>query len=129
MPNIYYSPEKFGLKVVAELEYSDMNYVFDTLVVWADENGVLYSARDAGCSCPTPFEDYGSIAELDRVHYSSLRDEVQASRGDGNPDFDRDRRVFLLDVKNFTGWDTNPCADCRQPALLGDYLCKACREA
>lgn len=66
--NVYYHPEKHGLKVVAEIEYSDLSYVFDTRVVWKHMlSGLLYTARDAGCSCPTPFEDYNAVSDLERV--------------------------------------------------------------
>lgn len=78
MPNPYYNPGDMGLNVVAEIEYSTGSYEFDTRVVWADADGNLYTARDAGCSCPTPFEDYAPIEKLERVDLESLRSEVHA---------------------------------------------------
>ena len=64
--NIYYAPEKFGLTPFAEFEYSDGCYQFDTRVVWKDEQGLLWTAHDSGCSCPTPFEDY-HLGNIDRL--------------------------------------------------------------
>lgn len=66
--NPYYNPENMGLETVAELEFSDGNYQFDTLVVWkhTDTNN-FYSARDSGCSCPTPFEAYDSLDKLTKL--------------------------------------------------------------
>jgi hypothetical protein len=65
MANVYYSPEDFNLAPLAELELTEPCYSFDTLVVWqhitTDE---LYWQHDAGCSCPTPFEDYASLDDL-----------------------------------------------------------------
>lgn len=56
--NIYSSPEKFGMQVVCELEDPDASYTFDTVVVWRQaDTGLLFFARDSGCSCPVPFED------------------------------------------------------------------------
>lgn len=55
--NIYYDPKAFGLSTFGEIEYSSGCYEFDTLVIWEDERGGLWWARDSGCSCPTPFED------------------------------------------------------------------------
>ena len=55
--NVYYSPEKFGLEEVGQIEWSEPDYSFDTTVVWKDEEGNFYQARDSGCSCPSPFED------------------------------------------------------------------------
>lgn len=77
-PNVYYNPEKWGLAVVAEIEYSDRDFVFDTRVVWqAVDQPVYYTARSSGCSCPTPFEEFGSLAELDRLDIKALESEVR----------------------------------------------------
>lgn len=84
MPNAYYEPEKLGLKVVAEIEYSDGCYQFDTRVVWKHvPTGNLYTARDCGCSCPTPFEDYNSLESLERFNLRELEDEIASERKDG----------------------------------------------
>ena len=64
--NIYYSPEKYGLSAFAEFEYSDGCYQFDTRVVWKDKQGQLWTARDSGCSCPTPFEGY-NLSNIDML--------------------------------------------------------------
>jgi hypothetical protein len=61
--NVYYAPEQFGLTTLDEAEHGG-SYEFDTCVVWKDSEGRLWWAQDAGCSCPTPFED---TTELDRV--------------------------------------------------------------
>ncbi len=81
--NVYETPEKYGLKVVAELEFSDLSYVFDTRVVWRhEETGILYTARDAGCSCPSPFEEYNTLADLEQLaSLDTLRDEYKADGG------------------------------------------------
>lgn len=63
-PNIYYSPDHFGLRQVAEMEWDTASYCFDTTVVWRDEDGRYYVASDAGCSCPSPFEYIKSRDEL-----------------------------------------------------------------
>ncbi len=57
--NIQDTPEKFGLTTVGTIERGG-SYEFDTFVVWLqkDTGRVLY-AQDAGCSCPTPFDDVG----------------------------------------------------------------------
>jgi hypothetical protein len=79
--NIYYSPEHFELEPVAEIDYSDGDYCFDLRVVWAHRpSGRLLTARDSGCSCPSPFEDYSTIDSLDRLDVDEL---VRESRRDG----------------------------------------------
>ncbi len=57
--NPYYDPEKSGLVKVGELDEAELSYEYNTLVVWRHEpSGRVFYARDSGCSCPTPFEDY-----------------------------------------------------------------------
>ena len=76
--NPYYEPEKMGLTKVAEIEYTDQDYQFDTRVVWRhDETGKLYTARDSGCSCPTPFEDFDSLEKLEEFSVSALECEAR----------------------------------------------------
>ena len=68
--NIYYNPEKFGLRPVGEAEFSSGGYEFDTTVVWQDvETGALYYADDSGCSCPSPFEadSRATITRIERM--------------------------------------------------------------
>ena len=58
--NVYYNPEKFGLRIVGEIEWSIPCYSFDMTVVWQHINsGQFYWASDSGCSCPSPFESHG----------------------------------------------------------------------
>jgi hypothetical protein len=63
--NIYYNPEKYGLTVVGEIEWSEPCYSFDTTVVWKDKDGIYYWASDSGCSCPSPFEELNSLDDVD----------------------------------------------------------------
>ncbi len=77
MANAYYNPGELGLEIVAEIEYSDGSHQFDTRVVWRKvETGELFTARDSGCSCPIPFEDYGSVESLEKFNFDSLRNEA-----------------------------------------------------
>lgn len=56
--NVYYNPEKFGLRIVGQMSWCDDAYQFDMTVVWENTaTGVLYFDSDSGCSCPSPFED------------------------------------------------------------------------
>lgn len=75
-PDVYYSPEDFALEQIAQLDYSSGSYEFDFRVVWKHESGALYTARDSGCSCPSPFEDYTSLEQLERVDMAFLESEV-----------------------------------------------------
>lgn len=76
--DVYCSPESHGLVLVAEIEYSDGDYQFDLRAVWKHtKSGVLYTGTDSGCSCPSPFEDYHSLDQLDVLDYEQLRREVR----------------------------------------------------
>lgn len=60
MSDVYYSPGKYNLETVGEIEWEDEPYQFDLTVVWRrKDDGQLLYASDSGCSCPTPFEDHG----------------------------------------------------------------------
>ncbi len=79
--NVYYSPEQFGLEPVAEIDYSSGSYEFDLRVIWRHkETGQLYTARDSGCSCPSPFEDCGGLADLQTFSRSEIEDEILQER-------------------------------------------------
>ena len=62
--NIFYDADQFGLSVVAELEDPAACDSFDTVIVWKDAQGNYFWDHDSGCSCPTPFEDINSVADL-----------------------------------------------------------------
>lgn len=95
--NPYYNPEKFGLEIVAELN-PFLSYEFDMVIVWKDKEGNLYWAADAGCSCPTPFEEYTSIELLNKFNYDDIEAEVK-SRTYGSTD--AEKRDFLNKVREF----------------------------
>lgn len=65
MDDIWYSPEKHGLTIVGSVDDPNASYSFDMLVVWQHENGKMFYGMDSGCSCPSPFEDVKSIANLE----------------------------------------------------------------
>jgi hypothetical protein len=86
-PDVYYQPEKFDLVPVCEIDYSTGSYEFDLRVVWKHTpTGRLLTARDAGCSCPSPFEDYCSLNDLDPVDLAALQVELdqELKRGDSS---------------------------------------------
>jgi hypothetical protein len=67
--DIYYSPDKVGMEAFADVDVLYEAYEFHLLAVWkAVLTGDLYAAADTGCSCPTPFEELGSLAELAAIN-------------------------------------------------------------
>lgn len=100
--NLYYNPEKFGLEVVAELEYSSRDYCFDTRIVWREKSsGRLLSLRDSGCSCPSPFEGKGLDDCAEVVSIGWLKDEIasESSGRYGNSNLASDAVEFLAKVE------------------------------
>jgi hypothetical protein len=74
--SLLYSPEYYGVEIVANFDAYEANYSFDILVVVRDlETGKLYAAADSGCSCPTPFEDHTYPTDFEEVR---SWDEVKA---------------------------------------------------
>ena len=95
--NVYYNPEAFGLKVVAEIDYSSQYYEYDTRVVWQHiESGKFYTARDSGCSCPTPFEGCSSIEDLEDFNVEVIVSEVHESGRGLNDSHDFVRTIRAL---------------------------------
>lgn len=88
--NVYYDAKDFGLTPVVEIEYSSGSYEFDTRVVWRTADGKLLTARDSGCSCPTPFEDFAGLPALDdfdpKVILAEIDKEAACEYGDFTPD-------------------------------------------
>lgn len=80
-PDPYFQPEKFDLTPIAEIDYSDGEYRFDIRVVWKHKDGKLYTARDSGCSCPSPFEDYLKLEDLEELDLQELDTEVKEEKG------------------------------------------------
>ena len=74
--NVYYYPNTWGLELVGEIEYSSGSYEFDTRIILKDADGKFYTASDSGCSCPTPFEDYDSLSDLETTTIKMLMDEI-----------------------------------------------------
>jgi hypothetical protein len=63
--DVYSAPEKHGLELLGEVEWTEGSYEFDLTAVWKDkESGRLFWASDSGCSCPSPFEDFTSRDQL-----------------------------------------------------------------
>ena len=76
-PDPYHQPEKFDLEQVASIDYSDGSYQFDYRVVWRHKSGKLYTARDSGCSCPSPFEGYTTLESLEDFNADVLIEEAR----------------------------------------------------
>jgi len=94
--NPYYGPEKMGLEIVAELNPA-MSYEFDMVLVWKEtKSGNLYWAADAGCSCPTPFEDYTSVELLNKFNYEDIKQAVKERYGPS----EAEKRDFLRKVRD-----------------------------
>lgn len=67
----YHNPSKLGLRIVGTAD-AGMGYEYDLFVVWTDQAGQLYYAQDAGCSCPSPFEDYKTLESLTKATPAEL---------------------------------------------------------
>ena len=65
--NVYDSPEKYGLTIVASIHDPLADWSFDDLIVFRHDSGRIFYATDSGCSCPVPFEGYKSIDDLTEV--------------------------------------------------------------
>lgn len=97
----------FGLTPVVEFELREPDYSFDTFKVWYhSESEKYYWARDSGCSCPSPFEDYGcretgdEVSDslgismvLDKLGSGDFFETVNAMSSAADSSYDRDYAV------------------------------------
>lgn len=86
------------LKVIAEISQPDLSWEFDEYLVWADLDGRLYYGHDSGCSCPTPFEDFKTTADMQALtwhNWDQFLSEIEGWYG-GNVG---DRNAFTQKVK------------------------------
>jgi len=75
--NVWAHPHKFGLEAVGDIEWGEPCYSFDTTIVRRDKDGQMYYADDSGCSCPSPFEDFDSIASLTGCTVAELQQHLE----------------------------------------------------
>lgn len=63
--DVYTNPAMHGLETVGDCDFSSGEYEFNMTAVWRNPaTGQLYYADDAGCSCPSPFENITRIDQL-----------------------------------------------------------------
>jgi hypothetical protein len=79
--NAYNSPEKLGLTILGQLYDPNSYYDFHDLIVWAHNDGRIFYATDSGCSCPSPFEDYNTLASLTEVCQGGQRPRKHDKHG------------------------------------------------
>lgn len=96
MANIYYDPQKFDLRIVGEVDWSDGSYQFDLFVVWQRESdGAFFWGRDSGCSCPSPFETMTGPKDLDVIlSLDSVKEWLEATQAEES--YDRSVEVAEL---------------------------------
>lgn len=104
--NPFYAPETLGLEMIS-FEEPGLSYEFNTLCFWSNGQGMVYSASDSGCSCPTPFEDYEGenqnevLQKLERVGSKEQAEQIFDSwngRRDNQklPQCEKDEAVFWV---------------------------------
>lgn len=81
-----------GLMSLGSVDVSERCYDFDIIGVWKDDEGNLYWAADAGCSCPAEWEnteredlEAASFHEIARIILEATKEknsDVQAGAVD-----------------------------------------------
>lgn len=61
---MYYN-EMDGLEFIGEIEWNNYSWEFDLTGVWKTKRGEYWIGDDSGCSCPSPFENFRGIEDLD----------------------------------------------------------------
>ena len=81
MKDVYYNPEYFDLIIVKTLEEEDLSYEFNMFIIFQHKDKRLFYAKDIGCSCPSPFEDYTHLkhlTEITKMGFSSFVTEFES---------------------------------------------------
>lgn len=70
--------EKLGLEVFASFDDPQASYSFDEFKIWERKSdGALFYGEDSGCSCPSPFEDVKSLADLTPITMGASYDSFE----------------------------------------------------
>lgn len=65
--NVYQYPENHRLKIISVFE-REPQWDFNMHVIFKHEDtNKVYYAHDSGCSCPTPFEDFSGIDDMEEI--------------------------------------------------------------
>lgn len=74
MSNLYYHPEEYDLEQVYNCDYG-ASYEFDMFTMWKHKpTGDIYMAADSGCSCPSPYEGFHGLKDLERATPDGIRE-------------------------------------------------------
>ncbi len=84
---IYYAAEKLGFAILVDEDLGG-SYEFDQLIVVRAPDGTLWAAHDAGCSCPTPFEDMSWPADWTEIKQPADIEPVIAEWSEYLPEVD-----------------------------------------
>lgn len=95
------SPEKYGLELVGQVEWSSGYYEFDTTAVLKNADGRFCYAEDSGCSCPTPFGGQGE-GDLTWVTPQELQAHLESRNKENSTEYrevSRDAEIADLMLK------------------------------
>lgn len=65
-------PELGGLTILEVIDDPQASYTFDVIILLRHNDGRLFWASDAGCSCPRPFEGFRTLDDLNALHAGSI---------------------------------------------------------
>lgn len=106
--NPYYAPDKLGLEMI-DVEQEDLSYEFDIIAFWATQEGLIFTAQDSGCSCPSPFEDYCGVDQkevIQKLERLEGPDHAESVLRVWNKYFGR-TKVADLPVQEIRDWVSN----------------------
>lgn len=89
--NPHYNADQMGWESV-DFSEPNLSYEFNYLCFWKTPKGLVFSASDRGCSCPTPFESYEAETA---VEIEQKLERVE--------NFDHAKRIFEGWNKDYSG--------------------------
>lgn len=101
--NVFYNPAECGLTSLSSIDEHGLSYEFNTMALWQDiKTDRVFYAQSAGCSCPTPFEEYffESADDNDLNEVTLWNFDAFIVNVSGFPATMDERQSFITDAKD-----------------------------
>lgn len=96
---MYYGDLPDGVTFIGDIEWDDEAYQFNMTGIWKTKRGEYWIGDDSGCSCPSPFEDFHSVDDLDGPHNkASLRSALEYRLSEGHCRSEAELRKEVSDL-------------------------------
>ena len=73
-------------------------------MIWQHKDGRLFYGQDSGCSCPSPFENFNSLADLTPITKTGFESFVKTLRSYADESYGNKLKISeLLEAEKMVG--------------------------